>query len=548
MSISKNVSNCIDEFIHQLNNTEMYDVVILMTRKLYSLYRSYITVSEEVNPERKRPLIIINDAIPFFFEQMRGKRILIIDDIMIHGRTVEKVSAMLKEQGISDIDYRVFAISAEEQEQSSSIKGAVDSKAGVVRNNVRFSMRFQRTYWRRISREIVNRIRETLTPMRSAASYLTIDYSNSTFTIDEVIDRVFSERLALECNDPEYTKVKSILVDFPLVGSLSCLTKVVDAIKLQVDYLKDDASEKKAILVPHIFMSPMHEDDIAAVWNGLNMRGGDSSDYRIAQYKSLKFFISLLICEVLRVSFFKEFEKDEVLVQLNDSDISFLLPSDMESQVVSEHFASLFLSVIESINCKGYAINENSANIMEQLYCKDRSFLENITDCGFADEILFKYPTDKRSGRIEGARICYLTEVLGVSYVEIIYTLAHSITTLNCQLKGRWLTERVLPGEQAYLEHLLKNPEMLVRVQIQAAEARLISEVEYRRALAQAFGRYEQQELDKRLQNIVAATGLKKYMDSLEQSKHNDMYREFLYDYVQYMADIDIYSLYKTFS
>lgn len=529
MFFSNNVEQCINTLMNQIDNQTDYDVVVLMTRKLYSLYRSYVPNKLP----QKSGWVITNEAIPLYGSRLRNKRVLVIDDIMIHGRTMTRVAKLLKSFEVAHVDYRVFAVSGgelhRERESVSAIKQA------------QFSVKFNRALWRKISRQIVNRIRGTLTPIRAASSYVEITHSIPDEQLIAQLSSTISEFSQMENRDPEFSAVQTYLCVYDANQYGLALNQYVNNIVLQVDF--SSYCSGRAVLIPHVYMKPLYDDDIMELWNALDLPYEDASEIRVAQYRFIKYCISHIVTRRIKALLEGTQSRKDVKVEINNTDNQFCLPPELIKVIESCAFWDKFTSVLESAAIRPYHVSENSANIMENLFKSNpQTFLATIADCGFADEVLFENKSPKR---IDGARICYLTSYLGVSITEITSALMQSIVTISYKPNNGWITERILPGEQAYVRILFEDCKRLIDAQEMTADARLRSYDEWSAALLNVFedlistriGPISDEIMHwlngERADEHEAAQYVKRSINDLELRKR----------YVQYLAEVNVFSL-----
>lgn len=83
-----------------------FDFKIFVSKKCYVLYKIFVPLFKFSSYS---PCIKITDtAIPLYKKEMNGKRVLIIDDVFIHGRTSLNISKEIS-QNASDVRFYVFA-------------------------------------------------------------------------------------------------------------------------------------------------------------------------------------------------------------------------------------------------------------------------------------------------------------------------------------------------------------------------------------------------------------------------------------------------------
>lgn len=537
--INENIDSCVGGFIEQIENQNDYDIVILMTRKLYSLYRSYI----KTPGGSLHPLIITNEAIPFYREVIKNKRVLVVDDIMIHGRTVNKVRAILSELEAADVDYRVFALSDDVRIDGVSALPGSTYRTTAVQREVQCSVRFNRLCWRTLSRKIVNRIRKSLTPLRAANCFLYVSFSHNSEDAQKWILRNFSEAKEIINSDIEHNDICTYLSVYSFEGNLTQLADVVSAVVLQFDFLHNQDEKRTILIVPHVFLKAIHEEDLECFWKELGLPYQSSTDFHVAQYRFLKYYVSHLLSKRLSQEL-SQSNQNDIRIDLDMTDGDYCLSPEIKEIIISEGFETRFFKALHYISWKQYQLNVNHANIMEHLYSKDKSFGENIADCGFADELLYRYQKGNRRRRIEGARICYLVEQLGLNYYEIVTSLAHSITTINHLPKSKWITERLLPGEQAYVDMFLSDPRKLIQIKDEYESAYYSSTlIEFCDGISTML-KQTIMSIEDRLMSILTAIDAGYEEEELETEPVREEFKTIFELFFSYLTEMDISSLY----
>lgn len=539
--INSNISSCVKHFIEQLEEQNDYDVVILMTRKLYSLYRSY----RKTGKSSEQPLIITNEAVPFHREAIKQKRVLVVDDIMIHGRTVNKVSAYLNELDATDVDYRVFALSDDVNEYGLSSFSGFTYRPTNVQKEVQYSVRFDRACWRKLSREIVNRLQNTLTPLRAASCFLHVNIADKSADVQKWILRNFPRVKEIVNRDIEHDDVCMYIASYPIDERIEKLADIVSSVELQFSFLRCHDEQRAILIVPHVFLRATHEEDLQLFWEKLGLLYEDSTNFHVAQYRFLKYYVSYLVTKVISQELIKQ-NQNSIDVKVDTTDGDYFLPPELINSIYSEEFETVFIESVHSTTWKKYQLNVNRANIMEHLYNKERTFGENIADCGFADELLYRYQKGKRGRRIEGARICYLVEQLGLDYDEIVFSLAHSITTINHLPKSKWITERLLPGEQAYLDMLLSDPRKLIQVKGECEFAQIMHPIDFSDNISEIIKRTMGMSVDNRLKSILNAINAGYGEENLEAELVGEEFKTILVLYFLYLTEMDVSTLYDS--
>lgn len=119
-----------------------YDLKVLMARKFSNLFYAFLPLLKEENggrveyqyqnllKERKEePIVISNRALPLLKEDIKSgkfKRILLADDVILHGRTLDEVYSMIEswfgEGGIKEYAIDVFAYARSEDKMLHNLK------------------------------------------------------------------------------------------------------------------------------------------------------------------------------------------------------------------------------------------------------------------------------------------------------------------------------------------------------------------------------------------------------------------------------------------
>ena len=105
MFFDRNIELEMRYFIRSIVDESDYDYIVLMARKMYSLYRSF-QIDESQTP------IITSDAILLYSEELSGKKVLVVDDILIHvgNPIIKKRYHTGKKQSVGIIQRKFFSI------------------------------------------------------------------------------------------------------------------------------------------------------------------------------------------------------------------------------------------------------------------------------------------------------------------------------------------------------------------------------------------------------------------------------------------------------
>lgn len=159
--------------------TSKYDYVILMSRKMYTLFRTYF--DDNFNK------FFSSDAIDIIGTRFSGKAVLVVDDTMIHGRTLESAKQQILHFNAKQVDFQVFV--KEEYSDTPPPVSEVYTDAGEC-----FS--FSKPEWRSFSSNLISLFESTLTPYRRALPYMYIE-----------VDSTQREQFFTELKSSQYTFV-----------------------------------------------------------------------------------------------------------------------------------------------------------------------------------------------------------------------------------------------------------------------------------------------------------------------------------------------------
>lgn len=524
MFFSNFISMDMKRFIEELNRDEQHDYIILMDRKMLSLYLSF-------NPTVAKRPILASSCIPFFREELKGKKLLIVDDILIHGRTIKNLyNELLESYAPASIDMKVLVIDE-------------DNVADIYRDksfqNLTYLLSMDRAAWRRVSRQIINHIRSTLTPLRTCVCY---GLWHTSLSQDEI-----AKGLSLEKQpeyDPEYHEVDSYLLDGLKLLEEEYISPITFVDKLLIRF---DFSQKKpdyVLVVPEVYFKPLHTDNIKEVLELLiEEKIGKLEVESLCHY--LEYCTSQWVMTHVRHMLCRKFANDEICIKLDDKDLDRCFSRPFINRARNSDFMQHFDKIIK-MPIKKYSLDLNTRNIMETLLlqrnkiCNAKDYLKFLCDCGFADELLSEIRTMKR---IRGARLSFLTKKCTVDYRYISYALMASISTYLYSCHNEWTNFRVLPGEQAFSFLLFTSDRVVRNTQdmLLDKETENIGNDEKERIIQQIMARLYDEYGEENRKNT--------FFDFIDQlcEYHGDENKlcqlsngiEMQWQYIRYMTDVD---------
>lgn len=169
------------EFVERVfSDGKNYDYIFLTTKRCYRLFFSvYFENKEYFDKKYSRIIdkIFSNQSINFIMNEIKGKKVLLVDDVMIHGRAVLSIFEELKNLEVSSINTFVLARNYE----------IPDFYYKKTNQDYDTMYLMTRSDWYKISNEIVDYFSKRENPY---TSYL-YDFSylrNSSVKLDDLID------------------------------------------------------------------------------------------------------------------------------------------------------------------------------------------------------------------------------------------------------------------------------------------------------------------------------------------------------------------------
>lgn len=234
-----------------------YEIKVFMMRRFYDLYLALtddiISYLYEDELPKIRGEIMTNLSIVLLEKDLKGKKILIVDDIMLHGRALREVGNYLLRHGVDekDIDLQVFL----RNEKSKIIKGDILKK-------VLCEKKVNTNQWRNLSNDIINLFYITGQPYVSYLPYCEIQFEDGTFIFEFVKT---TNLIEMTSNALEYYHIRSYLYlmdqedEFVLQKKLEFVEQNMIRI-----YVYEELS--KIVIVPYAFLKPMNSDSISAFY------------------------------------------------------------------------------------------------------------------------------------------------------------------------------------------------------------------------------------------------------------------------------------------
>lgn len=518
------------DFLWEISSSTEYDYVILMTRKMYSFFRSY-----QISPKEK-PIIIASDAIPFLKDKLKDQRILIVDDIRIHGRTVAWISDELSSSNNAprSIDYKVFII------DESSVS-ELDNNIG-AENDFTYHLSLPRSMWRKISRQIIERIRGTLTPLRYSVCYAHVPICVQQ---EEIVQRL--NLVKIKNCDPEYDVVDSYIWNPRSLNNPEFYDGILDSLCIRIDFSKHCPGV--ALVVPQVILKPLCDSDVTALFSEISSKKVPEEVHPEGACRFFEYAVSQWAMIAIAKELAQQLDLQNGSYVLNDSDLSYCCDNELITYARDVDFFARFERILKH-SIKPYSLSINKGNAMEMIGRitapkGTMGYLRFLCESGFADELLC---TLKERKRIDGARVQYLLQRLNVTLEDIIYALTMSITTYRYISAAGWTTMRVIPGESAFSYMLFENKKVVIKTQDEIALSKLNGEIDKHEIVARFNQFCESTSEDLFADVFTILQSLEEFMKKQNKNtkiKDDDDTR---FRYIQYMIDIGVFRSYSSAS
>lgn len=294
------------------------DVVVFTTRRshlLYCLFKKYVINTQEfkLNNYSKEKKYITDKAIHFYHKEISNKTILVVDDILVHGRALTSVVEKISQCEPRKIEQYVFA-------QSKNITTKAEDKAKHICKITSKKGELEDYEWKRLSNQIV-----------AALILSSVPYASYVFSINREMEELEFKQFVDEFKN---VFIKDINQDYLLDLSLneyennSNLTKIINEniyayiFPVDPDYknsfsyirLYYNKITKKCIVMPFYFMSSYTEKELDILSSQLFTKPIFKSANKELIYRALTAYYSLFI--------FKNNSIRNIINKYNDWDTS----------------------------------------------------------------------------------------------------------------------------------------------------------------------------------------------------------------------------------
>lgn len=282
------------------------EVVVFTTRRshlLYCLFTKYVITAEEFkqNNFSDNKKYITDKAICFNHNNIKDKKVLVVDDILVHGRALVSVVQKIEESNPNKIEQYVFAKSKDITTKAESKYihiSEVESKKGELEDSE----------WKRLSNQIV-----------AALILSSIPYASYVFSISKKMNNKEFEELAINFKK---TLINDDYQDYFLDLSLneyennSALTKIIEdnvvAYIFSVDSNTNDMYSyvrlyynkitETCIIIPFYFMSSYTKNELKELSSKIFCNNIFQTASAEMNYRALTAYYSFLILENEKIS------------------------------------------------------------------------------------------------------------------------------------------------------------------------------------------------------------------------------------------------------
>ncbi len=350
-----------------------YDFIILMSRRCLVLCQIFVYIFILEKRELKHgPKIISDKGLYKYREEMRGKRICILDDIMIHGRTLSEIFDKISEYTKGDPHISVYAMNAQTDFLSERIKKQIDCEYVC-----------SAAKWRLLSDKLISCIYVAAAPY---TSYVT---AFSSYSVKDEVSRLKEkEELEFEeittefqrkCGLEAYCCYETVKIEKG-VFSTFCFEQ---SVRFYIDQ-----KSGKCMLIPYVFIKGqdrthpdmlLHEFSELLPENLYNLRKELMQEDESEKEKAIEHKMMLLTC-VLSNLYWTHFKANYV------PEIEWFMDTD----TVAKSFGASIAEELESMLCENMekAFDFSCDMISAPLYEKDRevSELENVLESSFGEK------------------------------------------------------------------------------------------------------------------------------------------------------------------
>ncbi len=271
-----------------LDRAKDYDIVILTTRRCFNLVccvfeNDFVKNEESIALWKK---IISSQAINIKAKELSDKKVLLVDDIMIHGKAVFSLYRKLRNYNVRNIDTFVLARNIE-----------LPDFYKIVVGNYKYMYRLSQEKWLDLSNKIV----DYFTLRHSVyVSYIyalkgkTFDFINKNLKLETIdcSDKSFKLFEQLSGFREKDTEIKTLKINSAYVKN--------NIYFREYSFASNDYKKEEAITVPFCFLETFTTDSLVNSWKSLlNIFKIECLKERITDSLDIYKCYTLIICYLL---------------------------------------------------------------------------------------------------------------------------------------------------------------------------------------------------------------------------------------------------------
>lgn len=245
----ENVELLCEKFIKKVAMSKDYDYIIFVARRCFNVYKVY----DFINKIEYNSTVYSSRAIDIIGDKFFEKRVLICDDILIHGKALYNLKKRIQKYNPKNIDVKVIIQKYDSYDVANSIFN-LDAKCE------KLSTEYQ---WKEESQEIMKLAQRI---PKANVSYILdgniIIDQDSSYTIEKIIseNNFRNNYVNITIDNSHYVFPKenkySDLIDFRVIRIYE---------NRRID--NSDKEGKSLSIVPYIHFKPLNSDEINYIWN-----------------------------------------------------------------------------------------------------------------------------------------------------------------------------------------------------------------------------------------------------------------------------------------
>lgn len=249
-----------------------HEIKVLMVRRFLDLFLEFEEIIQYTyeGTVKKKGTFVTNLSIVLWQEELAEKTILIVDDIRLHGRALDKIGTFLTEQcgcAEENITLRVFADNQDAVKVESRFLEQTEIKERVDENR-----------WKKISSGIINSFYISGQPYISHLPYCEIPFEEAVAqALEHFVRSGKAEEITTEIQKYYGMRVYLYFADFDPGKKTGCRLPFVEQNLIRI-YIYDRL--EKIIVVPYAFLKPFSYEGLDSFCCVLSDAGLVSGKYR----------------------------------------------------------------------------------------------------------------------------------------------------------------------------------------------------------------------------------------------------------------------------